>query len=240
MFPNIEFGATFWILLSGVVVLSTFISFVAVFRLKTEIEKREERKKSKATISYQRERIENKGYELTKDLHESQERFLDSNGLLLTISSDIHRGSHVRDDSFFNELGIDCHEIKVEDHLITCLMPFNNSFKREFEVIKTVCRNNGFECRRSDDIFVSGNILKHTVELILKSELLIAVLDGRNPNVTYEIGIAHAIGKNVILIANLNKMESIPFNLKSNRFVLYKSWTDLDSQLDKVLKSLEQ
>ena len=144
----------------------------------------------------------------------------------------------VRNDAFFQELGIDCNALHVEDHFITCLMPFHKSFNKEYEIIRTTCRDCGFTCTRSDDQFVPGNILKHTVELILKSEIIIAVIDGRNPNVSYEIGIAHTIGKNVILVADYGKSGDIPFNLQSNRFVLYKNWGDLEQQLSKILHSV--
>ena len=54
----------------------------------------------------------------------------------------------------------------------------------------------------------------------------------------FEIGIAHSIGKTVILLANYSKMEDIPFNLKSNRFIFYKNYNELNSELSNALKSV--
>mgnify|MGYP003214912618 FL=1 len=117
-------------------------------------------------------------------------------------------------------------------------MPFHKSFDRLYDTIKKTCSSVDFQCTRSDDEFKTGNILKYTLELILKSQIIIAVMDGRNPNVFYEIGIAHSIGKTVILLANYSKMEDIPFNLKSNRFIFYKNYNELNSELSNALKSV--
>ena len=238
MLPTVEFDSTFWWLLIGISVLSATISLIAVLRLKKKIEKRSAERKKQVALPYQRERLENKSYELSQQLVSTPERFIDTNGLLLTIHSDIQRSNVTRNDWFFQELGIQCDEIQVEDHFITCLMPFHKSFDKKYEVIRDTCIRCGFTCTRSDDKFVPGNILKYTVELILKSEIIIAVIDGRNPNVSYEIGIAHTIGKNVILVADYSKVKEIPFNLQSNRFILYKNWGNLEQQLEKVLNSV--
>lgn len=238
MYAILEFDSTFWWILITAILLSVTTSLLFVLKLKKDIEKRIKEREQKAALSFQREQLENKGYELSRKIVSTPERFIETNGLLLTIHSDIQRSNTVRNDAFFQELGIDCNALQVEDHFITCLMPFHKSFNKEYEIIRTTCRDCGFTCTRSDDKFVPGNILKYTVELILKSEIIIAVIDGRNPNVSYEIGIAHTIGKNVILVADYGKSEDIPFNLQSNRFVLYKNWGDLEQQLKRILHSV--
>jgi hypothetical protein len=49
---------------------------------------------------------------------------------------------------------------------------------------------------------------------------LIADCTGRNPNVFYEIGIAHAIGKQTILISQT--IDDVPFDLRHLRIVVYE------------------
>ena len=66
-----------------------------------------------------------------------------------------------------------------------------------------------------------------------------AVLDGRNPNVFYEIGIAHCLGKQVILVAEKYDKEEIPFNLKQERFIFYKSLNELQQKLENALVSVK-
>jgi hypothetical protein len=54
---------------------------------------------------------------------------------------------------------------------------------------------------------------------ILKADLLLCEMSGRNPNVFYELGLAHAIGKPAILLANAKK--DIPFDLQHVRTIIY-------------------
>jgi hypothetical protein len=49
--------------------------------------------------------------------------------------------------------------------------------------------------------------------------LVVAELSGRNPNVMYEIGLAHAIGKPIILLTR--NQEDVPFDLKALRYLFY-------------------
>ena len=74
---------------------------------------------------------------------------------------------------------------------------------------------------------------------IIQAQFVIAVLDGRNPNVLYEVGIAHAIGKLVILLVKREKSNDLPENLKGNRLLIYKNEDDLFDQLSLTLSSIE-
>lgn len=63
-------------------------------------------------------------------------------------------------------------------------------------------------------------------------------MDGQNPNVFYEIGIAHSIGKTVLLLANKKNKDEIPFDLKSDRLLLYSNNADLYDKLHETLKNM--
>jgi hypothetical protein len=56
-------------------------------------------------------------------------------------------------------------------------------------------------------------------ERINRARFLIADLTGQNPNVFYELGIAHALGKDVLLLTQ--DMAHVPFDLKGLRCILY-------------------
>ena len=56
-------------------------------------------------------------------------------------------------------------------------------------------------------------------QTIYESKIIIADCSGKNPNVFYEIGIAHTIGKPVILITN--NRSDIPFDLSHIRYIVY-------------------
>ena len=56
--------------------------------------------------------------------------------------------------------------------------------------------------------------------LIIRSRFIVADCTGRNPNVFYEIGIAHTIGKPVIAITQ--STTDVPFDLTHRRYIEYE------------------
>ena len=98
----------------------------------------------------------------------------------------------------------------------------------------------GYKFRRSDDELIEDNtdLRKSIVRMILESRVVIAVLDGRNPNVFYEIGIAHSVGKIVLMVVNINREENKrpEVDLLSNRLITYNNMKELKEKLVKTLK----
>ena len=207
--------------------------------LQKKIIETDAQRKKQATLSLQRERLENIAITSNNSLVGTYLRFGDLNHLLLANThTDLVASKHVVDYTFFDGLGLNPTGINVEDGFVTCLMPFNRQYNRIYECIKEVCRANDCQCHRSDDKYTPNSILKYTMELILKSQVIIAVLDGRNANVYYEVGIAHSIGKTVILVNNVSRFKDTPFDIKGNRIVLYKDIPNLHLQLDRILKNI--
>jgi hypothetical protein len=62
-------------------------------------------------------------------------------------------------------------------------------------------------------------VIQDVVSLIDRSTVVICDCTGRNPNVFYEIGIAHTLGREVILITQAEA--DIPFDLRHLRYVRY-------------------
>lgn len=77
----------------------------------------------------------------------------------------------------------------------------------------------GIICRRADDFWEHSNLIQNIVSLIAKAGLVICDASGRNPNVFYEAGIAHTLGKEVIFITQ-NEAD-IPVDLRHLRYILY-------------------
>jgi len=105
--------------------------------------------------------------------------------------------------------------------LIFVLMPFEDKLDQVYkEFIKKPLKKKGYEVKRADDFFKPHPIIKDIWKSINEAEIIIADLTGRNPNVFYELGLAHLLGKYSILITqNLN---DVPFDLKSIRIIEYK------------------
>ena len=100
------------------------------------------------------------------------------------------------------------------------IMPFDPELEPVYsEFIKPALERAGLEVARADDIQHQANILAIVIERIYSSDLIIADLTGSNPNVFYELGVAHALEKHVILITQ--SVEEVPFDLKIYRLLKY-------------------
>lgn len=164
----------------------------------------------KVQLSLQRESVENEIIRLNDRLTSDSINFSDINHLFLQVpKNEIEVKNEVRDDTFFTNFGINIDDYKVIPHTVFCLMPFNRNYDKLYTNIRLICEDNDIECQRSDEVVEPGFILKQILELILQSQLILAVIDGRNPNVFYEIGIAHALGKTVILLAEDTKANKV-------------------------------
>lgn len=101
------------------------------------------------------------------------------------------------------------------------LMPFDPSFDDIYRLgIKETAEKLGIRAERVDEqIFHKENILERIYGQIDTADLIIADLTGRNPNVFYETGYAHAKGKLCLLLTS--KADDIPFDLKHHRHLIY-------------------
>jgi hypothetical protein len=93
------------------------------------------------------------------------------------------------------------------------LMPLDPAYNDIYAFgIKGAAEDVGAYAERIDEqIFVEG-ILDRIFNQINKADVIVADMSGRNPNVFYEVGYAHALGKLVLLVTK--KAEDIPFDLK--------------------------
>lgn len=235
-----EFSSILVLVASALSVLMSL--FVASYILyKQKVKKRDSL--SKPHLSLQRELLENSVYKSVDELTKDPLNFMDTNHLILDASSNnrLKSDSIVPNRSYFDDLGINKDEFVVEEKLVLCLMPFNNKYNTLYTTIKDSCSKNGFLCRRTDEekIETNSNLRKYIVRMIIHAQVVVAVLDGRNPNVLYEVGIAHAIGKLVILVVKRDKSSELPENLKGNRLLIYKNEDDLFDQLCKTLTQVE-
>lgn len=128
----------------------------------------------------------------------------------------------------------------VDEDLCFILMPIKEPFNRIYQDhIIPVVKSCNFNPLRADDIFTSSSIVEDIWEHINRAKLIISDVSGKNPNVFYELGIAHTIGKDVIIITQ-NK-DDIPFDLRHIRYFLYvdneKGWYKLKDDLEKAIKS---
>src|SRR5262245_5660373 len=85
--------------------------------------------------------------------------------------------------------------------LCTVLIPFDGAGQKRFAALEQIAADLGFQTMRVAQYYSSGMILEEIVRSICDAHLIIADLSRANPNVCYELGIAHALGKRVFLVA---------------------------------------
>jgi len=107
----------------------------------------------------------------------------------------------------------------IEMALASAMMPFDAGFTDVYDCIKQAAENVGLRCRRADDIWENAAVIQDVVALIDRSRVVICDCSGRNPNVFYEAGIAHTLGREVILITQSE--HDIPFDLRHLRYIRY-------------------
>lgn len=107
----------------------------------------------------------------------------------------------------------------IEPSLISVMMPFDARFNAVYTALRQTAEAVGLRCRRADDIWENPAVIQDVVSLIDRSRIVICDCTGRNPNVFYEVGIAHTLGREVILITQAEA--DIPFDLRHLRYVHY-------------------
>ncbi len=119
--------------------------------------------------------------------------------------------------------------------LISVMMPFSHEFLPTYEAIKNAANSSDFECYRADDIWNDSVIVQDIFSLIFRSFIVVCDFTGKNPNVFYEAGIAHTLGKHVVPITQ--SMQDIPFDLRQHRCARYLDNEEGRSNLERDLRS---
>jgi len=126
----------------------------------------------------------------------------------------------------------------IEPTLASAMMPFDAGFNAVYEAIQQASSNAGLRCRRADDIWENAAIIQDVVALIDRSRIVVCDCSGRNPNVFYEAGIAHALGREVILITQSE--HDIPFDLRHLRYIRYHNNGEGRAALTQALQARMQ
>lgn len=103
------------------------------------------------------------------------------------------------------------------------LMPFRPDLDELYVGTIRPCieRASRLSALRADEIYGSRAIIADIWDSIQRADLILADVTGRNPNVFYELGLAHAIQKPVLIISqNIN---DVPFDLKHLRVIIYQN-----------------
>lgn len=131
-------------------------------------------------------------------------------------------------------------ELSLEPDLAVVMMPFDAEFTSAYKAIRKACKSAGLRCLRVDDVWEESNIIQDIFDLIFRAQVVIVDFSGKNPNVMYETGIAHTLGKHVVPISQL--IADAPFDLNHHRILRYldndQGLAKLEEQLARRLRQL--
>ena len=123
-------------------------------------------------------------------------------------------------------------------------MPFAEEFEEVYEyAIAPAAEDAGFHCHRADHAVGPSAIISDIVNSIFAADVVVADITESNPNVFYELGVAHAIENKTLVICEKTKQE-LPFDLAAYRVLFYYRTikgvrTDLRETLKKHLTQLD-
>jgi hypothetical protein len=116
------------------------------------------------------------------------------------------------------------------------VMPFRAELRPVYDDhIVPVCDQLSLSVSRADDFFAAHAVMADVWGAIKDAKLVIADCTDRNPNVFYEIGLAHVLGKQVVLVTQ--KTEDIPFDLRHLRYITYEYTPRGMRNFEKTLKA---
>ncbi|HCT5133759.1 TPA: hypothetical protein OTZ50_003543 [Aeromonas hydrophila] len=217
------------------------VQIVIFFIYKQTKDKRYDEERRRIEMEKLRESLEKRIYDLTERLVSKDERWRDVNHLLLDSQQNTRdhfkkKVNNVRKNEFLNSSGLTDSDYEVDPKLVFVITPFNEKFNDDFDVISSICQEVGLKCIRGDEEFIKGNVLGHILKQMVKARVVIANINGRNPNVFYELGLAHALEKPTLITSKT--AHEIPFDLRTQHLVLYKDIKDFREQLSKALLRL--
>lgn len=107
----------------------------------------------------------------------------------------------------------------LDPQLVAVMMPFAAEFEPVFQAIKDACDPMMLKCIRVKDIWESSAIIQDVFGLIFRANVVVCDYSGKNPNVFYEAGIAHTLGKQVIPLSQ--SIGDVPFDVAHHRYLGY-------------------
>lgn len=186
--------------------------------------------------SLMREHLEHEISSLQKKLINSSKDWESINHLPLSAQKKEYDDSPVQITNFIKRFGLTENDITIDKKMVFFLTPFSKESTDTYLSTKEICSECGLNLYRGDEEFTHEDILTNIIKYIVQARIIIANIDGKNPNVFYELGIAHSLGKPTILISKTP--EKTPFDIQQNRIIFFIDNDDLKAKLSKELSRI--
>jgi len=121
----------------------------------------------------------------------------------------------------------------IDEEQVGVMMPFAAGFRPTYDAIRRACVRLGLRAIRADDIWKETTFMQDIFGLIYCSRVIIVDYSDKNPNVMYETGVAHTLGRQVVPITQ--SMEHVPSDLRHHRALVYLSNTEGLEELENTL-----
>jgi hypothetical protein len=120
------------------------------------------------------------------------------------------------------------------------LMRFRPEFDGHYRELEQTIAQEGFEAIRLDHKLYTGDIRTTVGRLLEEADAIIADVTDASPNVLYELGHAHAYGRNPLLIwrTNAGDKPELPFYLKPQRLTFARSTAELAAAIAEYFESV--
>lgn len=134
----------------------------------------------------------------------------------------------------------ECAYLKKECFVI---MPFGGDFDRIYKkLFNPAIKALGYRCIRQDECHpMSKLIINEILQNIARSFFIVADISEPNPNVFYELGVAHSMSKPVILFSQ--SVSSTPFDVRGFHVSKYnakeRSFQKIKKEISKALQELQ-
>lgn len=135
--------------------------------------------------------------------------------------------------SFYQDVGVDLDRLRLLINrqqarmqsrmkpFVFVLMPFREEHFAIYErTVKPTLEALSCRVEHAKDAHTVERIVDAIFTQIARAQFIVADTTGKNPNVFYEIGYAHALGKKVILL--VQDTQDIPFDIAGLRHIQYK------------------
>lgn len=226
------------IIIAGAIFASIYVITTigySMFRRYMELREKE--------LEVQRVRLDDFRAHLERQLMDLNVRFASSEGRWKELNHLVVAGQNekqpldtiprIPQSEFLRSHGLHAERLEIRQDLMFVLTPFHDNLQNDFQTVVQVGHELGLTVMRGDERTTQSDIFPQLLKLLVTAKVVVANISGRNPNVFYELGIAHALDKPVILLARSDT--KIPFDVTAKRIVFYSSDSELREGLLKML-----
>ncbi|WP_417610554.1 hypothetical protein [Parasphingorhabdus sp.] len=231
-------------LTSGIALISFYITnSIKIERMKIEMELRRDSSEFNAKLIPEREYLDRsirdlyEGFAATSSqiqkLNEIVESSLQSNESVPVPDNSFERSLSLANNSnFLAGLGFNSDDIIASSNIFY-LTPFTKQEEKTFDIVRKSCAELGLGLFRASEKFAGDSVLLSIIKSIVECRFVIANVNGRNPNVFYEIALAQMLEKRVILISKAS--ENVEFNISHQSIVFYENMLELKLNLTQAI-----